>query len=156
MLTALYQFITAGDTSGMSTDRAAAFATVRSMIQTTPPVLPPNTPWRMYPEVIAEGVKYPAIRYQMITDTAELTQSGDSGLYMPRVQFDVLTSNAIDRDTLGKALFNALQGFSGPMGGGSPLISTNTCVLIFDNAIDDYEPDRLLYRRMLDFHVIHN
>ena len=156
MLTALYQFVTVGDTSGMDSDRAAAFATVRTMIQTSAPVTSPNTPWRMYPDILAEGVKRPAIAYQMISDEAELTQDGDSGLYPPRVQFRVVADNAIDRDTLGKALQAALQGYAGQMGGGSPLVETDVCVLQFAGGIDEYEPDRLNYVRLLDFHIIHN
>lgn len=152
----LFTFITSADATELTADQRAALATIRSMIQTSPPVVAPNTPWRMYPDLLAEGVTLPALTYQMISDVSELTEDGDCGLYIDRIQIDAWANSAVDRATLGDAVRTLLHGYSGMIGGGSPITGTPTCVVQWDNSIDEYEPDRLQYRRVMDFKIAHN
>ena len=150
-LTDLYTFLTTASTAGMDSDRAAAIATVRAMIATPAPVVAPNTPWRIYPDILAEGVTLPALTYTLIDDKTEHTLDGASeGMYYPRVQIDIWANNSIDRMNLGLAVKESLDGYTGLM------VGTEVCVLLWDNEIDNYEPERLQYRKTLDFRIIHN
>lgn len=142
VLTDLYNFLLVASTSGLDSNRAAAIATVRSMAGT-----------QMYAGILDEGAKLPALTYELVDDGTEHTLDGASeGMYHPRVQIDVWTMSSADRKALGLAVKQALDGYSGFMGSGQ----TDVCVLLWDNEIDGYEPDRKQYHKMLDFRVIHN
>lgn len=145
-LTDLYAFITMADTSGLDENRAAAIATIRSLIGSGSPIA-----YRMYPDILDEGCQLPALTYQLISETGghDLDASPD-GLYFPLVQIDVWANSALDRWNLGLAVKEALDGFAGTM------VGTTVDALLWDNNIDSFESDRKQYRRMMDFRIIHN
>ena len=142
MLTDLYSFVVSDDMSGLDADRAAAIATIRSMIGT-----------QMYPLTLREGTVPPALTYQLIDNGADHTLDGaNDGLFHPRVQIDGWALRYVDLITLSDAVRIALDGFIGFIGPGL----TDVNVLIWDNEMDTYEPDRKEFRKTLDFRVIHN
>jgi hypothetical protein len=149
----LFAFFCTADTSGLCPDRAAAIGTVRSMIAGDWPLPPGQVLWGMYPNVLAEGAKLPALSYQQISRTLEHDLSAaSSGLYATRVQIDVWAYTTEDRDALAAAVIAALDGLAV-----SYMVSTEVNALLCDNAgIDSFEPSRLQYRRTLDFLIHHN
>jgi hypothetical protein len=73
------------------------------------------------------------------------------GLFTPRVQIDVWAADALTRDAISLNLKIALDGFAGSLNG-----NTAVDVLLWDNEINSYEPDRKQYRAMLDFKILHH
>jgi hypothetical protein len=147
MLTDLYAYITAADTSTLDADRAAALTTIRGLIASGSPLIS-----RLYPDIVDEGAQLPAMSYSVISNTAEHTLDGaNDGLFSPRVQIDVFSTTSLQRGTLGDAVKVALDGYTQTAMGG-----TFVGVLIWDNEIDVFESERKQYRKTLDFKVVHN
>jgi hypothetical protein len=151
MLTDLYAYLTTSDLSQVDATHAAGAQQVRNYINNGNPPPAGQTQWRLYPDTLAEGATLPALTYQLISSHTEHSLDGtNQTLFWDRVQVDVWATLASDRINLSAALIAALDGLTGM------LVNTELCVILWDNSIDTFEPERLQYRRTLDFRVIHN
>jgi hypothetical protein len=140
MLADLFSYLTTSPGSPVTMDptRAAALVTLQGIIGT-----------KMYPDFLAER-QCPALVYQLIDSHHDYVLEGfPVDIEHPRVQIDVFSFDPTQRETIGEAVKVALDGFMGVMG------STSVGILMFDNESNEYLPDYLQYRKMLDFKVIH-
>lgn len=91
---------------------------------------------RIYPLTAPQNVVKPYITYQVVANIGEQCFSG--GIYQQDIRFQIdcwsLTYSNVK--AIKEAVINRLIGFK----------SSNNI-----NVIDDYEPDTLLYRQIIDF-----
>lgn len=140
MLTDLRTYIVSQDTTGMDSARATALTAIRAAIG-----------GRMFPDVPDEGISATSLSYQLIDDSLGHVLVGtNDGLYRARVQIDVWAFDPITRESVSDNLVIALDGFMGTIG------TTPIGILLWDNGLNMYEPDRKYYRKVLDFKVLHN
>lgn len=106
---------------------------------------------QMYPEVLAEAATLPALTFQLISNSTDHTLDAQPcGLEEPRLQIDVWANTGVQREILGQALKDALDGING-----TTLVNTEFDVILWDNELNSFEPDRKQYRKMLDFKILH-
>lgn len=112
---------------------------------------------RVYPDYIPQkNSTYPAIVYQIISDTPEHTLAGAALHTGTRVQLDVYAATALVRAQVVEALRNVLQGF--PPTSTLTFGTTDTLVssVRYVNSFDIYEPpqdnsDTGLFRNSTDY-----
>jgi len=112
---------------------------------------------RVFPDYIPQkNSTYPAIVYQIISDTPEHTLAGAAGYTGTRVQLDVYAATSLVRAQVVEALRNVLQGFPPTstltMGTTDSLVSS----VRYANSFDIYEPpqdssDTGLFRNSTDY-----
>jgi len=115
----------------------------------------------IYPDAMAEATALPAIRYQTIDQLEDsiLDDGSSSGLFRRRVQIDCVAKKKSDAVALAQAVRDALDGFSGVVAAvpaASPLLTVYVNNVLRNNVLDDYEPERKTYRRILDFTLLYN
>lgn len=103
---------------------------------------------RLHPLTLPQGSTFPAISYQVVTNSHFHTLGGPVDLERPRIQFDVYATTYMVMDAVAEALRTALDAASGQLGG-SPGIMVQGAFL--DMQRDVYESDPQLYRRTMDF-----
>lgn len=103
---------------------------------------------RIYPLVIPEKKKLPAIAYQQISAPREYTHSGQEDMVSARFQFTVQAASFPQIRATVIALRRALSGYRGPMGGASG-ISVEGSYL--ENEIDGWSEATGKFTRRLDF-----
>ena len=112
---------------------------------------------RVYPDYIPQkNSTYPAIVYQVISDTPDHTLAGAALHTGTRVQLDVYAETSLVRAQVVEALRNVLQGF--PPAGTTTMGSSDSTVssVKYLNSFDIYEPpqdnsDTGLFRNSTDY-----
>ena len=103
----------------------------------------------VYPYVLDEAAPLPAITYQIVSLTEDHLLEGPSiGVNHARFQIDCWANSYADMDALSWAVRNLFDGYAGPMG------EVSVAITLHEQVIDQYEPSRRQYRRVLDFIVI--
>ncbi len=98
---------------------------------------------RIYPDVLPQGVVYPAIRYHRIDTPRVYTKGGYAGLSRPRLQIDCYATTYVAVRNLAAAVRAAMERYPGPA--------------VCENEQDGYEetPDPPVYVRTLEFRIWH-
>ena len=108
---------------------------------------------RIYPDVLPEGVVYPAVEFQRISTQRERSLGTRSGLAHPRFQLTVWAETRLETLNVARALQAALDGASGdwPFDGGS--VAVDDVELVDERGL--YEVAPRTFGEQLDF-VIHH
>lgn len=113
-----------------------------------------NSPlgYSVFPLVLKEGAELPALTYQGISLTEEhrIEDGKSSGLNDMRLQIDCWANNYPDVEALSIAVRDLFDGFQGYMGSSYVNVTTH------GNLIDEFEPSRRQFRRIMDFQIIFN
>jgi len=104
---------------------------------------------RMYPLRLPQGVTFPALTYQRISGSEDVTHSG-AGPARAGMQFDCWGQTQSSVLALASAVRSALSGHRSGMGD-SPLV--NAFVV---NVLDLPEPDIPLWRRMIEVSFLYD
>lgn len=104
---------------------------------------------RVWPLVMPQGGKLPAIVYQKVSDVRVYSHDGDSDLIRSRFQVSCYAKNYDDVKALEAQVVDALSGYA------DRTLGTPVEASFMDMAFDDYEPDVKIYRVMVDFKVWH-
>ena len=107
---------------------------------------------RLYPDLLPEGIAYPAVTYFRVSTPRAHTLSGPSGFAQPRFQFSVWGNTKGDVIAVTEAIRLALDGFRGQMG--EVLVRG----ILSDDEMgdhDEYDGRTRSFHRVIDFHVSH-
>ena len=99
---------------------------------------------RIFPIHIPQNSELPAIAYNMISKPRTYSQSGDSHLVKPRIQFSCFGHRYHDVRDVADQIVIALSGFKGNMDG-----ATIQSAFI-ENEVDLYESDTKIYHIPVD------
>jgi hypothetical protein len=99
---------------------------------------------RVFPVLLPERVRFPAVTYQRITTVRDYTTTGPVALDRVRMQYDVWAMTYPECKALQRAIVAAIEG----AGDGDPIDSVR-----LDTAFDGYESEARVYRVSLDFIV---
>lgn len=100
---------------------------------------------RVHPLKLPQEPTLPALTFQEISKPREYSHSGDSSLANPSYQITAWATTKRGAAVLGKAVRNALSGYSGAMG------DTTVYSSFVQNEIDRYEAETGLYNKVQDF-----
>ncbi|RPI63876.1 MAG: DUF3168 domain-containing protein [Planctomycetaceae bacterium] len=100
---------------------------------------------RVYPNVLPQGVTYPAISFQIISETPEYSHEGDSNLNLARVQFDCYATTQTGVRAVADALRSALTGLRTTVDN----VRIGSSFLV--NTLSNYEDALRVYRMTRDF-----
>jgi hypothetical protein len=106
---------------------------------------------RVYGLIIPDEATYPAISYQIISDTPDATMNGPSSWEQKRVQIDCWAVDYVTAKNLQAAVRTAINGFKGAMPNGTFAFS-----IFKDNELDFYEDVPRLCRATTDYMVQFN
>ena len=101
---------------------------------------------RIYPDAIPENAPFPAIAYNEITAPSH----HDIDVNFPRIQFSCFSHSVTEARSIRKMLKDRLKGFKGYLGN----VRTIQIVVAGEYRLD-YEPDRNIYGRAIDFKIIY-
>ena len=104
---------------------------------------------RVWPLVMPQGGKLPAIVYQKVSDVRVYSHDGDSDLIRSRFQVGCYAKNYDDVKALEIQVVDALSGYA------DRTLETPVEASFMDMAFDDYEPDVKIYRVVIDFRIWH-
>jgi hypothetical protein len=145
MLADLYSYLTTAPAGGFDATRGAALTALQALVISGSPAIK-----RVYPDFLAERATMPALVFQMIDSHHDYVMDpAPINIEYPRVQIDVYSNDAVQRETIAGYVKTALDGFQGTMGG------TTVGLVMYDNEQNEFLPDSLQYRKMLDFKVIY-
>ncbi|HKQ02637.1 MAG TPA: DUF3168 domain-containing protein [Actinomycetes bacterium] len=99
---------------------------------------------RIYPQVLPQDVKLPAITYKRISETEVRSQDGPSGLVRPRFQLDCWAKTYAEADAVAAAVRDRMDGLRNDDGG-------NLQGVFADTSRDLYDPALRLQGRSRDF-----
>lgn len=71
---------------------------------------------RVYPKKLPQGVQYPALTYELVSDPRDHDHGGPSGLVDARYQVTPWSDYYLEMKEVGADVRAALDGFSGAMG----------------------------------------
>lgn len=100
---------------------------------------------RLYPVVLPQGVKFPAMVYQIIDTGASITQDGPDNLLRHRVTFTAWSTVYSVTKQLGDAIQKMFHGFKGALPDGT---AVQSAVLV--DMRPTFEADPNLHRRDID------
>jgi hypothetical protein len=100
---------------------------------------------RIYPVVLPTDCAYPAITYQLISDTSSPTLTS-TGQQQKRVQIDCWSKTYLEAKQLQTAVRAVLDGFAGALSDGTLIQNCQ-----HDNAVDFFEDSALVHRAMSDY-----
>lgn len=107
---------------------------------------------RMFPRVLPQGVRDPAIVYNRVSMLGDHHMQGASGLVEVRMQIDAWAETADDAYELAVAVKQRIDGYRGEMQSvASPPEVVFVQGVFFANARDDYDSNRQLYRESWDY-----
>lgn len=113
-----------------------------------------NSPlgYNVFPLVLKEGAALPALTYQVVSLNEEyrLEDGKSAGLNEMRLQIDCWADNYPDVVALSLAVRDLFDGYQGYMGTSYVNVTTH------GNLIDEFAPERRLYRRVMDFEIVFN
>lgn len=104
---------------------------------------------RIYPNTFPQGVVLPAIKYFLVSDPPEHTQSGPSNLRHPRYQFDCYADGNdgyLNAALLANQVIALIDGYTGAMGAATVYVGLRE-----DTARDNFDPE--LNRHWVSFDV---
>lgn len=110
---------------------------------------------RIYPLLLPQNPTMPALTYQIISTVPDYVLAGPSGLVAKRVQINCWASREwampgyTTAQNVATAVRKALDGYSGIWPGGIEIVRAKR-----DNQHDDFEPEGLYDRTILDF-IVH-
>lgn len=109
---------------------------------------------RIHPQWRPQDGALAAITLQRISEDHVHNLEGGAGLARPRIQVDCWSSKYSEAQSLGEAVREALQGFTGTVDS----VTIHSCLL--DNRADLFEPpkdgsDKGIYHIALDFQLIY-
>ena len=107
---------------------------------------------RVYPLYAPQDASLPYIVYQFISRITDYSQSGATGMKIPRVQIRSVAATYDGAQTLAAAVESVLSGFSGTMGSGDNTAAVDASFL--DNELDDYEARLIPFEADLSAHEI--
>lgn len=111
---------------------------------------------RIYPDVLPQAPRYPAIVYSLVSGVSDYAQDGPTDLARSRVQVDCFAADKLGVITLRSAVMNALSGYRGTIG--SPAISIQGVFALnqasnWGDGMAPTGPD--VYRTIIDFDIWH-
>lgn len=102
---------------------------------------------------LPQTITIPAITYQRVSNARPQTLDQDeTGLSMPRFQFDIYAEDYSTAKSIMIALRNSLLGFRGEFG---TLDKIAVQGILFEHEQDDYEPETELYRLTVDYRIMY-
>lgn len=104
---------------------------------------------RVYPNILPQSPTVPAISYQFISGTDDVTTDGPSGLANPTIQIDCWATTYAAMDGLFQAVRKRINGYSGLAG----TIAVHGVFLVRKR--DLYDNDTKLHRRTADWSIWH-
>ena len=104
---------------------------------------------RIYPLRLPQGDRGPSIVYSRVSGLGDHHMQGPSGLTRPRFQIDAWAPSADDATRLADLVKARLDGYRGPMTGGSVTVAVQG--VFFDTEREDYDEDAELYRISRDY-----
>ena len=102
----------------------------------------------MYPSLMPPQATTPAITFFVVASKAH-SDTGANLHKLTRFQTNVYAETHDVVETIAAAMINALQGYTGTVSGQDIVYITQ------DYEMDTYEPEVHLYRKILDFKVVH-
>jgi hypothetical protein len=72
---------------------------------------------RVYPDVLPQGVTYPAVTYSLVIDGREHAMGSDPGIYGPTYQVTAWAETKSSAKSVAAQIESCLKDFSGVMGG---------------------------------------
>ncbi len=106
---------------------------------------------RVHPVLLPQNSTLPAVTYQLISQDPLHTLDGPVNLNRPRVQFDVWADTYLEMEAVNDALRNALDGFTGGIGGSPPSLIVQGAFLVTERDLFESEPE--LFRRSADYFI---
>jgi hypothetical protein len=100
---------------------------------------------RIYPDVVPQGVTWPAVIYHQVSESASYSHDGDSNLDTDRYQFDCYGSTKVSARAVKDALRSLL---SGKKFEASNIRVTSSQL---DNSLGGYEPSLGAWRYIQDY-----
>lgn len=111
---------------------------------------------RVYPTRLPAGVTLPAITYQRIGGTRDITHSGPSGIAAPRFQVTCWADGDPVRTPQGYGVCARLaQAVRIALNGKKHLWDQLDGTVMLANEFDRFEPESQTYMRVLDFDIWH-
>lgn len=107
---------------------------------------------RIYPLVIPQDARLPAVTYQCISDPGIHTMGADSGIYSPRFQLSVWAETYPSAVAVADQVIAALKDFSGQLGGAEGVQAQR---IFYDNATRFYDSQTGTYHIPIDFIIWH-
>jgi hypothetical protein len=104
---------------------------------------------RIYPDIMPQGVTYPAITYSRISAVRIDNLGSFSGSARVRYQFDCWHTNPTTARAVRRQVRLAMDGFNGTF---ASCIVSGARLL---NEFDSYEDDTKVYRRGADYEIWH-
>lgn len=89
---------------------------------------------RVYPSVLPQGVRYPALTYQLVSDPRAMTHDGATNQVEARYQVTAWSPVYDEAKALAKEVRAGLFGFTGPMG------DVHVARVGYEGGPDLYEP----------------
>jgi hypothetical protein len=112
---------------------------------------------RIYPLTLPQGVTLPAVTYQVVSETPLNTHSTaqDSPTHVveiqtTRVQFSFYGRRYSETEALANEFKASVLGYRGAWG------NVDVQAAVLELALDDYEPETKLWRRIVDVAIKHN
>lgn len=107
---------------------------------------------RIYPRVLPQGVRDPAVVYNRVSMLGDHHMQGASGLVEVRMQLDAWAETGDEAYELASAVKGRLDGYRGEMlSVASPPEVVRVQGVFFANARDGYDDARALYRESWDY-----
>lgn len=107
---------------------------------------------RIYPKKLPQNSTFPALIYQQVGGGSIYSHSGASALATPVWQVSCFASTFTGAKNLARKVREALQGFSGTLGGAG---GVSTGGIFKRNEIDLYDDETQIYQTVLDFNMMH-
>lgn len=104
---------------------------------------------RIYPLLLSEDTKLPAVTYQVISTVTDYSNDGATGLTMTRLQTDAWANSYAQCKAASDAIRHALGAFTGIVSG------VYIANVIRDNVTDYFDSASRLYRVQTDWKILH-
>lgn len=110
---------------------------------------------RIHTVRLPQGQREPSIVYNRISEGADYTNDGDSGLSQARFQIDAWATRQDSAVELANAIYDRLTGHRGTVefGSGSPQDSIEFRAAFLQQGREDYDSAAELYRMSRDFTI---
>lgn len=102
---------------------------------------------RIYPLKLPQGVSYPAIRYQDISEVGLMAHDGPLDLFKSRFQFDCYARTYIAAKQLAQVLRATINGYAGAMG------TVTVEHVFFIDWEDDHDDSANVWRVRCDYFI---
>ncbi len=103
---------------------------------------------RIYPLNFPQGVTFPAIKYQLISNERPVSHTGSTKLQSPVFQISVFAESRDIAVELKERVINILNGLRGMLN------NTKVAGLIYQSEQEIYEPETKLYHIPVEFKIL--